>query len=91
MEGMSGIYVEITFLDAFLNFGQPLMVLAVFITDSGELFSPILKQWRKLWYGANVLKLPGWDQLSPETRNICEQFTKHHLEHCRREIAKDRR
>uniref|UniRef100_A0A336MYM7 CSON010205 protein n=1 Tax=Culicoides sonorensis TaxID=179676 RepID=A0A336MYM7_CULSO len=91
MEGMSGIYVEITFLDAFLNFGQSLMVLAVFITDSGELFLPLIKQWRKMWYGANVLKLPEWDQLSPETKHTCEQFVKHHLEHCRREIAKDRR
>lgn len=91
MEGMSGIYVEITFLDAFLNFGQSLMVLAVFISDSGEIISPIIKQWRKFWYSSSILKLQSWDQLSPETQNICQQFTKHHLQHCRREIAKDRR
>lgn len=91
MEGMSGIYVELTFLDGFLNFGQSLIVLAVFISDSGDLFSPLIKVWRKLWYGANVLKLPAWEQLSPDVQHICEQFTKHHLEHCRREIAKDKR
>lgn len=91
MEGMSGIYVEMTFLDAFLNFGQSLMVFAVFITDSSELVSKLVKIWRNIWYGANILKLPKWDQLSTETQHICEQFTKHHLEHCRQEIAKDKR
>jgi len=49
MEGMSGIYLELSFLDAFLNFGQGLIVLAVFITDIGELLMPVVKLWRKLW------------------------------------------
>lgn len=91
MEGMSGIYVELSFLDAFLNFGQSLIVLAVFITDTGELFIPVLKYWRKLWYGANILQLPTYNELTPETLHICEQFTTHHLDSCRKTIAKDRR
>uniref|UniRef100_A0A182NM57 DEP domain-containing protein n=1 Tax=Anopheles dirus TaxID=7168 RepID=A0A182NM57_9DIPT len=89
MEGMSGIYVELTFLDAFLNFGQSIIVLAVFITDTGELLLPIMKFWRKVWYGANLLQLPIWAELSAETRHICDQFTTHHLEICRKAIAKD--
>uniref|UniRef100_A0A182LZ44 DEP domain-containing protein n=1 Tax=Anopheles culicifacies TaxID=139723 RepID=A0A182LZ44_9DIPT len=89
MEGMSGIYVELTFLDAFLNFGQSIIVLAVFITDTGELLLPMMKFWRKVWYGANLLQLPIWSDLSTETRHICDQFTTHHLEICRKAIAKD--
>lgn len=58
MELMSGIYVELSFLDAFLNFGQSLIVLACFITDTGELLQPFAKYWRKIWYGANILLLP---------------------------------
>lgn len=42
-------------------------------------------------YGANVLTLPHWSQLSMETKHICEQFRNHHLELCKKEIAKDRR
>ncbi|XP_041770116.1 integral membrane protein GPR155 [Anopheles merus] len=89
MEGMSGIYVELTFLDAFLNFGQCIIVLAVFVTDTGELLLPMMKFWRKVWYGANLLQLPIWSDLSTETRHICDQFTTHHLEVCRKAIAKD--
>ncbi|XP_058838911.1 integral membrane protein GPR155 [Topomyia yanbarensis] len=91
MEGMSGIYVELTFLDAFLNFGQSIIVLAVFITDTGELLLPLMKFWRKIWYGANMLQLPIWSDISAETRHICDQFTTHHLENCRKAIAKDKR
>ncbi|XP_063701379.1 lysosomal cholesterol signaling protein [Culicoides brevitarsis] len=91
MEGMSGIYVEITFLDAFLNFGQTLMVFAVFITDTGDMFSRIFKICKNMWCGSTTLNLPLWDELSFETKSICEQFTKHHLEHCRREIARNKR
>lgn len=49
MEGMSGIYLELSFLDAFLNFGQGLIVLAVFIGDTSELLQPLIKFWRKIW------------------------------------------
>ncbi|XP_017861582.1 PREDICTED: integral membrane protein GPR155 isoform X1 [Drosophila arizonae] len=91
MEGMSGIYLELSFLDAFLNFGQGLIVLAVFISDTGELLMPLIKFWRKLWYGANVVSLPHWSTLRPETKQICEQFRNHHLENCKKDIAKDRR
>ncbi|XP_059615439.1 integral membrane protein GPR155 [Phlebotomus argentipes] len=91
LEGMSGIYVELSFLDAFLNFGQSLIVLACFITDTGDLLLPFVKYWRKIWYGANVVQLPTWSNLSAETKNVCDQFTTHHLENCRKTIAQDKR
>lgn len=91
MDGLSGIYVELSFLDAFLNFGQSLIVFACFASDAGELFVPIVKVARKIWYGANVLKIPEWNELSEETKHVCEQFTSYHLEKCRQSIAKDKR
>lgn len=91
MDGMSGIYVELCFLDAFLNFGQSIIVLACFIGDSGELFEPVIVIARKLWYGANALETPDWNSLSEEARHVCEQFTTYHLEGCRKKIAKDKR
>lgn len=91
MDGMSGIYVELCFLDAFLNFGQSIIVLACFIGDSGELFDPLIVVARKLWYGANALETPDWNALSEETKHVCEQFTTYHLESCRKAIAKDKR
>lgn len=91
MDGMSGIYVELCFLDAFLNFGQSLIVFACFISDSGELFEPLITVIRKIWYGANALKTPDWNDLSEETKHVCEQFTSYHLESCRKAIAKDKR
>ncbi|CAO1400265.1 unnamed protein product [Diamesa hyperborea] len=91
MDGMSGIYVELSFLDGFLNFGQSVIVLGCFISDAGDFFIPIVKFWRKVWYGANVLKLPAWEELSNETKLICEQFTNYHLDVCRKAIAKDKR
>lgn len=91
MEQMSGIYIELSFLDATLNFGQSIIVFAVFGLDSKEIVLPILNRWRKLWYGANTLSLPTWHELSPETKLICEQFVTHHLEVCKNAISTDKR
>ncbi|KAJ8953723.1 hypothetical protein NQ314_007333 [Rhamnusium bicolor] len=91
MEQMSGIYVELSFLDATLNFGQSIIVFAIFGLDTKEILLPILRYWRKLWYGANTLILPSWHELSPETKHICDQFVTHHLQSCRATIAVDKR
>ena len=90
MEGLSGIYVELSFLDGFLNFGQSLIVLACFISDTGELFIPINNFWRKIWFGATILKLVNFDDLNVETKHTCEQFQTHHLEKAKL-IAQDKR
>lgn len=91
MDGMSGIYVELAFLDAFLNFGQALIVAACFISDTGDILMPLIKLWRKFWYGANTLKLPNWEDVSADTKHVCDQFKTYHLEACRKAIAKDER
>lgn len=91
IEQMSGIYVELSFLDATLNFGQSIIVFAIFGLDTKEIVLPVLKYWRKLWYGANTLTLPAWHELSPKTKHICDQFVTHHLVNCRNAIATDKR
>ncbi|CAG9862622.1 unnamed protein product [Phyllotreta striolata] len=91
MEQMSGIYIELSFLDATLNFGQSIIVFAIFGVNTKEIVLPMLKYWRKLWYGANTLVLPAWHELSPDTKHICDQFVTHHLQNCRLAIATDKR
>jgi hypothetical protein len=91
MEEMSGIYVELAFLDASLNFGQSLIVFAVFGLDPKCVIQPLVRRWRFLMYGAATLKLPAWEELGFETKHVCEQFVTHHLEKCRHDIATDRR
>ncbi|XP_056633190.1 integral membrane protein GPR155 [Diorhabda sublineata] len=91
MEHMSGIYIELSFLDATLNFGQSIIVFAIFGLNTKEIILPLLKYWRKIWYGANTLILPAWDELSPETKHICDQFVTHHIQNCRTAIAIDKR
>jgi hypothetical protein len=91
MEEMSGIYVELAFLDASFNFGQSLIVFAIFGLDPKCVIQPLVKRWRCLLYGAAELKLPTWEELGFETKHVCDQFITHHLEECRRDIATDRR
>ena len=91
MEKMSGIYIELSFLDVTLNFGQSVIVFAVFGVDTKDLILPLLKYWRKLWHKENALTLPTWDELNPETKHICNQFVTHHLHKCKRDIAEEKR
>ncbi|GBP82972.1 Integral membrane protein GPR155 [Eumeta japonica] len=42
-------------------------------------------------YGADTLVLPSVDDLSFETRHVCEQFISHHLNRCKEAIARDTR
>lgn len=92
LDGMSGIYIELAFLDAFLNYGQSLVVMAVFVGDLWELLMPLSRFWRQMWSCGNVaLNLPAWEDLDEDTRLICERFVNHHLANCRQAIACDRR
>ncbi|XP_019875971.2 integral membrane protein GPR155 isoform X2 [Aethina tumida] len=91
MEQMSGIYIELSFLDATLNFGQSIMAFAIFGLDTKEIVLPIMKWWRKVWYGATTLILPTWEELTPETKHVCDQFVTHHLQNCKSSIASDKR
>lgn len=91
MEEMSGIYIELAFLDTSLNFGQSIFVLAVFGLDTKTILLPIVTRWRTFWYKTPMVQLPDSNELSFETRHVCDQFVLHHLENCKSEIARDKR
>lgn len=105
MEGMSGIYIELSFLEAFLNFGQVMLVAACFITDTDEFWKIIQRYWRKVWrFNRSVgspANSPSMSATSPtstmsatsndtKTKIICDQFIRHHLENCKAAIGSDR-
>ncbi|XP_077290669.1 integral membrane protein GPR155 homolog anchor [Arctopsyche grandis] len=91
LDEITGIFVELRFIDIILNYGQSLIFWAIFGLDTQELIVPLGKFWRRIWYGADVLTLTPVDQLSFETKHVCEQFITHHLEKCKEAIAKDTR
>ncbi|KAK9874359.1 hypothetical protein WA026_002709 [Henosepilachna vigintioctopunctata] len=89
---MSGIYIELSFLDATLNFGQSIIIFGIFGLNTSEVAVPwIVKYCRQIWYGADTLNLPSWEELSNETKQVCEQFITHHLQNCKISIAADKR
>ncbi|XP_031620929.1 integral membrane protein GPR155 [Contarinia nasturtii] len=99
MEGMSGIYIELSFLEAFLNFGQVMLVAACFITDTDEFWKIIGRYWRKLSQfnrNRNIPQMPMPGSSSPSASNdnktkiICDQFIRHHLDNCKLAIGSDR-
>lgn len=50
MDGMSGIYIELSFFEAFLNFGQGVLVSVCFITDTDDFWKVISRYWRKVFH-----------------------------------------
>lgn len=102
MEGMSGIYIELSFLEAFMNFGQVMLVSACFITDTDEFWKIIARYWRKLSRfnqndnssNSSPISSPTQTSIAPsndsKTKIICEQFIRHHLDNCKTAIGSDR-
>lgn len=91
MEGMSGIYLELVYLDGFLNFGQSIIVLCCFFTNTIDLFMPLVKKYRQMRYGVVKNESNLQKTISAETQQICDQFKTYHLHVCAKEIAKDKR
>jgi hypothetical protein len=89
MERMSGIYLELVFLDGFLNFGQGLFAFAIFGFEPQYVAMPIRRLYRRWRYGAESLVLPQWEDLEPETKHTCQQFLKHHIDKCMESVLKD--
>lgn len=92
MEGMSGIYIELSFLEAFLNFGQCILVAACFITDTDEFWKIVAKYMRKLCrFNRNAAESRATlNNNDAKTKVICEQFVRHHLDNCKAAIGSDR-
>ncbi|KAH9494965.1 hypothetical protein Btru_020700 [Bulinus truncatus] len=86
----TGIYVEIEFLDSVFNYGQGLFVLMVFGFDTKFVFSPIIRRLRRIFFGAEVLRLPKLNDLDAATKQTCQQFTDYHKANCIKDIVRDR-
>ena len=68
MERMSGIYLELVFLDGFLNLGQSIFTFALFGIDAGDLVMRGRALVRRLLYGKESIRLPAWEDLDSTTR-----------------------
>ena len=89
MERMTGIYVELVFLDGFLNFGQGLFTFAIFGLDAKYVLMPLQKWLRRKIYGQDSLVLPDWEDLDEETKRHCQQFLRHHISNCLETLVRD--
>ena len=89
MEKMTGIYIELVFLDGFLNFGQGLFTFAIFGLDAKYVLMPLQKWFRTKFYGQESLILPDWEDLNEDTKMQCQQFLKHHISNCLETLVRD--
>ncbi|XP_052804651.1 integral membrane protein GPR155-like [Mya arenaria] len=88
-DAKSGIYVEIEFLDSFFNYGQSLVVFAIFGFDTQLMILPCIRRIRKLLYGVEVVHLPSPKQITEHEKQTCEQFSKYHKSGCEDAIVRD--
>ncbi|CAB3251441.1 unnamed protein product [Arctia plantaginis] len=91
LKDQSGVYLGIQFLDITANYGQALVMFILFGLDPEEILIPAVKFLKTKWYGGDAVVLPPIEDLSFETKHVCDQFITHHLERCREAIAKDTR
>ena len=89
MDPRSGIYLEVVYFDSFLNFGQGLFAFGLFGLEVVPVFSEVKSKFWNWWYGEDALNLPPLGELEAETKTICRQFLRHHVEECMKSIAKD--
>ncbi|KAI5711782.1 hypothetical protein M8J75_003100 [Diaphorina citri] len=89
-EGFVGnIFVEMYFVENALRLGMPLIIFCVFAMDTKNVFSPAINRIIEIYNKEDRIQLVPWDQLSFETRHVCDQFIGYHLRQCRTDIARD--
>lgn len=101
MDGMSGIYIELSFLEASLNFGQCVLVSVCFITDTDDFWKIVARYWRKVTRFNRNDNTPDYtptsatsrvssDSNDTKTKIICDEFIRHHLDNCKAAIGSER-
>ncbi|CAH2039699.1 unnamed protein product, partial [Iphiclides podalirius] len=85
----SGIFIEIEFFDIAVNNGQPLVMFVLFGLNPQEIIVPVVRFLKNKWHGAETVVLPPIEELSFETKHVCDQFITHHLSRCEEAIAED--
>nr|XP_032520391.1 integral membrane protein GPR155 isoform X1 [Danaus plexippus plexippus] len=90
-KNQAGVFIEIEFLDTTASNGQALIMFILFGLDPEEIIIPAIRFFKKKWHGEDTVVLPHIDDLSFETKHVCDQFITHHLDRCKEAIAKDTR
>uniref|UniRef100_A0A131YS45 Integral to membrane n=1 Tax=Rhipicephalus appendiculatus TaxID=34631 RepID=A0A131YS45_RHIAP len=93
----TGILVELEFVDIIMNYGQGMLTFLVFGLDAKWLLRSLTNAWyfvtcrqQRPRGGAAALVLPRFEDLSPETRQICTQFQVYHRDACITDICRSR-
>ena len=89
MDQFTGIYLELVFLDGFLNLGQSIFTLALFGVNAKGIVVKVKYYVRKLLYGREQIMLPPWEDLDQTTRAVSTMFIKHHMESCMSQVLHD--
>merc|ERR1712098_87535 len=89
MDEFTGIYLELVFLDGFLNLGQSIFTLALFGVNAKGIVVKVRYYARKLLYGREQILLPAWEDLEQTTRTISTMFIKHHVDTCMSQVLTD--
>ncbi|KAF0302670.1 Integral membrane protein GPR155 [Amphibalanus amphitrite] len=92
---MGGVYIQLTFIDTIINFGQGILAFFVLGLDPEALLMPLRKRWMSLRYGSSCLSGRWWRHSSPssgqEAELVCQKFIDFYLDQCKQELVRDRR
>lgn len=88
MEGMSGVYIELSFFEAALNFGQVILVSVCFLSDTDSFWKTLENYYRKIRRISSEQAQS--NDIMQQNWKICQQFQVHHLNNCRQIIGSDR-
>ncbi|XP_043238091.1 integral membrane protein GPR155-like isoform X2 [Amphibalanus amphitrite] len=92
---MGGVYIQLTFIDTIINFGQGILAFFVLGLDPEALLMPLRKRWMSLRYGSSCLSGHWWRRSSPssgqEAELVCQKFIDFYLDQCKQELVRDRR
>ncbi|BES87563.1 Membrane transport protein [Nesidiocoris tenuis] len=90
-DSMTGVYLELAFLDLFFTRGQSLIVLFIFGLDLISLMQPICRRIMETFSQGESITLPKIDEIPSETQHLCDQFNTYHIQPCQSQIVKRRR
>ncbi|XP_014253111.1 integral membrane protein GPR155 [Cimex lectularius] len=91
VEDITGVYVELAFLDVSLKRGQSLIVLFIFGLDIISLMQPLIKGIIETFSQGEPIVLPRVEELPSETQHLCYQFNTYHIQPCQAQIVRRRR
>jgi len=86
-EKVSGIYIELEFLDCAFNFGQGFILWAIFGLDTKLIVMPCKNRIMKLYRSIHKFYIPKKER-SSEICLIKNQFCSQHLDRCRKELPR---